>query len=181
MINITITHQTIYKLDVPFVGYMTIPDSIDYIKRVTSCGICSVSMILKYLNKPHDIGELITEGNISGGFTENGWSHEYFIGLFKRNNIEAQRIENLGFTKGLDLIKESILAQKPLIISMQKFSFDRILFHMVVVNGFIENEEKEIVGLLYLDPGEYNEKSDYTRIVSKESFLASWRKMAIFL
>lgn len=155
-------------------------DVTEKIQSLTACGITSLYMILKYYKiEGISLDNLVETGIRDGGYSKSGWLHDYLVTVFNKNGIECQRKENMR-SSGIEEIRDSLRAGNPVIISMQRFSFERRIFHMVVLVGIRENEKQEIVGFFYHDPAGLI-PADFTNLfVSVGVFFQYWRKMAIF-
>lgn len=165
---------------------LSVPYSSQYLditkktQSLTACGITCLYMILKYYKVGCvSLNNLVKTGIMEGGYSKSGWVHDYLVTVFNKNGIECQRKENMG-SSGIEEIRDSLKSGNPVIISMQRFSFERRIFHMVVLVGVRENEKQELVGFFYHDPAGLI-RADVTNLfVSVGVFFQYWRKMAIF-
>jgi hypothetical protein len=167
-------------LDVPFLGYFEALD-VGYEKAVTSCGMCSVAMILSFKLKKFSLPELIDKGHIDGGYGPNGWIHDYFVNLLTEYQLPAERFEHLSRQDAVKKITTAIAEEKPVIISGRKMFMEQTSFHMVLIVGYQINESGVCTGFFYHDPALTKERGAMFRFVPIETFHQYWRQMAIML
>ena len=171
-------------LNVPYSSqYLSIKEKM---LALTACGMTSVYMVLKYYKvKCSSLEGLVRKGVKNGGYSKSGWLHGYLIQTFTENGISSQRKEHMK-DSAIKEIGDSLKTGNPVIISMQRFSFDRRIFHMVVLVGVrekkLENEkgETKIEGFFYHDPAGLNPEEVTNLFVPVGVFLQYWRRMAIF-
>ncbi len=168
------------KIDVPFLGYQEALE-VGYEKAITSCGMCSVAMILKYKEKDISLTDLINTGHEEKGYGPHGWVHEYFVQLLGKYSLPATRKENMPRQSIGSVITQSILAQKPVIISGRKIFMEQTSFHMVLVVGIRLDEQDNCIGFFYHDPALTIARDAAYRFVSIDNFHQYWRQMAIVL
>ena len=77
-------------------------------------------------------------------------------------------------------IRGSIEKGYPVLASVEQKLFDKRMFHIVLIIGTRTNEDGELLGFFYNDPGRLREETGAKQYVTKEDFLEYWRKMAIF-
>ena len=68
-----------------------------------------------------------------------------------------------------------------MIVSVEQRLFDKKMFHMILIIGVRINENQEIEGLYYNDPGRLTEANGKDQYVSIDDFVEYWRNMAIFI
>lgn len=147
---------------------------------LTACGMTSVYMALKYYGIESDsLDKLVEKGVNDGGFAESGWLHDYLVKVFTEHNIGCHRMEGM-VDRDTNQIWESLKNKNPVIISMQRLSFDRRIFHMVIITGYRENAGGKLEGFFYHDPAGLVPSNVTNLFVSIPVFLQYWRKMAIF-
>ena len=168
------------KLSVPFFGYehaFPLPTE----KSLTSCGMCTVAMAISYKGHMIDLKDLIETGHANGGFTQNGWGHDYLLSVLAQHNTSAQRLENIPLSKGIIMICESIDKENPVIVSGRKLFMEQTSFHVVIIVGYKKDIDGNILGFFYHDPAIVGEEKASFRFVSKENFIQFWRQMALVL
>lgn len=174
-------NEVVYKdtvLNVPYYSqYLDIEDSLH---KLTACGITSAYMALKYYgHKNGNLQNFVEKGKRDGGYSKSGWVHDYIVSVFTENNILCERKEKMNDGDVL-VIRDHIKKGNPVIISMQRFSFDRRIFHMVLLVGIRESVEGNLEGFFYHDPAGLDKKEVSNLFVSIPVFLQYWRRMAIF-
>ncbi len=168
------------KLSVPFLGYehaFPLPAE----KSLTSCGMCAAAMAISYKGPKVDLKNLIEAGHINGGFTQNGWGHDYLLSVLNQYDIVAQRLENIPLVKGCTMICESIEKENPVIVSGRKLFMEQTSFHIVIIVGYRKDIDGNILGFFYHDPAIAGGEKASFRFVSKENFIQFWRQMALVL
>lgn len=168
------------KLSVPFLGYehaLPLPAE----KSLTSCGMCAVAMVISYKGHMIELKDLIDTGHANGGFTQNGWGHDYLLSVLTQYNVPAQRLENIPLSKGITMICESIDKENPVIISGRKLFMEQTSFHVVTVVGYRKDMDGNILGFFYHDPAIVGSEKASFKFVSKENFIQFWRQMALVL
>ncbi len=165
-------------LNVPYSSqYLDINEKIHLL---TACGMATVYMVLQYYGVNGDsLDKLVEKGVTEGGYSKSGWLHDYLIRVFQDHDIGCSRKENM-LDREVEEIRAYIKAGNPVIISMQRFSFDRRIFHMVVLTGYRENAQGELEGFFYHDPAGLNIEEVSNIFVSIPVFLQYWRRKAIF-
>jgi uncharacterized protein YvpB len=178
MKNMTEAKFTDTILPIPYVSqYLDVKEKKH---ALTACGMTNVYMILKYFGANGDsLDDLVEKGIKDGGYGKSGWIHDYLIEVFKNHGIESYRMEKM-LDKDVEKIKESIKSGNPVIVSVQQMLFDRRMFHMILIIGVRENENRELLGFLYHDPAGTKVEEFSDLFVSIPSFLEYWRRMAIF-
>jgi len=167
-------------LDVPWIGYETASQT-EFSKRVTSCGMCCVATLLFNNSQQISLDDMIIQGITEGGFTINGWSHDYFVSLLKSRGFEkAHREQNMSYGEGVQKISKAILEGNPVIISGRKLFMEQMSFHMVLVVGVRLDSNGNVEGFYYSDPAVKSEEVHGFWYVSIGSFKQFWRQMAIF-
>jgi len=147
---------------------------------LTACGMTTVYMVLRYYGvSDESLDKLVERGVAEGGYSKSGWLHDYLIKVFEDHGIESNRRENM-LDRDVAGIRASIKAGNPVVISMQRFSFDRRIFHMVVLVGYRENVKGELEGFFYHDPAGLFVEEVSNIFVSIPVFLQYWRRKAIF-
>ena len=180
--NIEATEKT-YKdvlLTIPFLGYKDALN-VGYEKAVTSCGMCCIAMILSSKDNNVHLVDLIHRGHADGGYSENGWVHDYFVKLLSEYSLPAIRKENIPRQNGVLEIKNNILKGKPVIVSGRKLFMDQTSFHMVLIVGVQLDNQGNCAGFYYHDPAILNKITGSYRFVSIDQFQQYWRQMAIML
>ncbi len=165
-------------LDVPYFSqYLDVNQKLH---MLTACGMTSVYMTLKYYSvECESLDKLVEKGIESGGYNKSGWLHDYLVDVFKNHGIKCERMENMK-DRDIQNIFDSLKNKNPVIISMQSLSFDRRIFHMVIIVGYKENEQGDLEGFFYHDPAGLVPEEATNLFVSIPVFLQYWRKMAIF-
>ncbi len=140
--------------------------------------------------------DLIERGRETEGYTSKfGWGHELLVTLLRNHGLPSYKQDfrsvkfdllNSSFLKsdfefkifefGINKIKENLLNNKPIIISLSKdIDNKKTSGHMVVVYGFEEDEEK-IKGFYINDPANIDNKK-----ISIEDFKKVWKRLVIFV
>ncbi len=149
------------------------------IHLLTACGMTSVYMALRYYGVSNGgLDKLVEKGVGEGGYSKSGWVHDYLVKVFEDHGVRCTRMEQMR-DRDIEIIWESLKENNPVVISMQRFSFDRRIFHMVVVTGYRCNESGKLEGFFYHDPAGLNPDEVTNLFVSIPVFLQYWRKMAI--
>lgn len=166
------------KLEVPYLSQYLDVSTPAY--REISCGMTGVYMTLAHFGAIlPSLDELIQKGIETGGYSDSGWRHEYFVSLFKEFGYTARREENMR-DSAAESFREALRAGNPVIVSAVRHLFDQRFFHMVVLTGFREDAAGKLEGFFYHDPGLLKREGAAHRYVSLPTFLLDWRRMAIF-
>lgn len=150
------------------------------------CGLTCAKMAIDCLaNTPEkSIVEMAEEGKEKNGYSKNGWIHEYFIELFKKNGLNAYRKEKMEFVAGIKEIAEHIEKGGLVIVSCKIPFLEEVDFHMILIKGVLwENKKKDIpVGFYYSDPDSIYAEDAKERYTKTGVFMNYWRNnMAIFI
>lgn len=166
------------QLDVPYFSqYLDIQEKIHLL---TACGMTSVFMALKYYGvEDGSLDKMVAKGIEDGGYSKAGWLHDYLVRVFTDHGIVCYRKEHM-HDRDVAEIWDSLKNGNPVIISMQRFSFDRRIFHIVLITGYRENEKGDLEGFFYHDPAGLVPEDVSHLFVTIPVFLQYWRKMAIF-
>ncbi len=167
-----------YIIETPYIGYGNVT-GLDFVKTFTSCGACAVCMILSSHKIPINTKKFIEDGHKNNGYTPNGWVHSYLVKKLKENGLSYTQLENCQIKDSLEQIKESILAKKPVIASVNKFCLEQTIFHIILLVGIRLNSKKSILGFFYHDSAATGFEKGAYRYVSVENFIQFWRKMMI--
>lgn len=147
---------------------------------LTACGMTSAYMALKYYgHKNGTLKSFVEKGVQDGGYGDSGWVHDYLVQIFNENNISCKRKEKMGEGDVFE-IQKHIKKGNPVIVSIQNISFDRRMFHMVLLVGIRESVEGNLEGFFYHDPAGLRREEVSNLYVSIPVFLQYWRRMAIF-
>lgn len=143
--------------------------------KKVGCGIASLAMIIEYYN--HDdisVNELLQEGISAGAYLDDaGWIHKGLIDLSKVYGLvgETYDYKKLSYENAYAEITRA-LNEGPVIASVHyEFDPQSTIPHLVVINRI----EGELV--YYNDPAA--KKGDIP--ISKEKFLAAWKKRFIVM
>lgn len=166
------------KLEVPYSSqYLDVTDKEQALK---ACGMTCVFMVINFFGiNNHSLDQMVSEGISNGGFSKNGWIHDYFVKLFNRNGLKSNRMENMR-DSDVNLIAERVRESCPVIVSVERRMFNDRRFHMIVITGIRENEKGELEGFFYHDPAYFERGEAQHRYVDVKTFFLSWRRMAIF-
>lgn len=163
------------KLDVPYFSQYLDVSGIEQQHR--TCGMTCVYMVLKYFGaKTEPLDELIAIGEREGGYGSSGWIHDYLVKVFQNHGFACERREGMSETD-VELFRQAIKDDNPVIVSVERALFDRRDFHMLVLTGIRENKEGRLEGFFYHDPA--STKRVEHRYVQLPAFYLSWRHMAI--
>jgi hypothetical protein len=144
--------------------------------------------------------QLIAEGLLIGAYDEGvGWNHDGIARLAHNHGLPAYREEFRSITvdagtkarvdspfaeslraTGIEKIKGSLVAGKPVIISTIKRFSEAGKFHSVLLTGF-EEENGQLAGFHYHDPESIQDGGGAKRFVSIGTFKEHWRRLAIFV
>jgi uncharacterized protein YvpB len=169
----------------------------------SACGIASLAMVLEFhLGKENtpSVDRLLEEGLFLGGFKKDiGWIHNslvllahnhglhsyhqefrsHFIDLEKKVG-EISSFEEKLVSDGLNKIKNEILKDNPVIVSVRSLFGKNKDSHIIVITG-IEIDGDEILGFYYNDSLSDVRGEGENLFVQKERFLNFWKKFAIFI
>lgn len=149
-------------------------------------------MIFDWHNKGIDFETLYQEAQIVGDKVQAGWTHETIVRLLRNHGVLAYRQEFLGHTinfetkkgevaehaaqfveKGIEKIKKSIDAGKPVFVSVKADFSENKEDHVVLVIGYDETN------FIFHDPILNLEKTPL--IYPIETFKSFWKNFAIFV
>jgi len=168
------------KLDVPY--YSQFSDVKDEYWAPRACGFCCFKMVTEFLGV--QTPAIVEQANIAkenGGYSTSGIIHDYVIKLAESYGLSAHREEKMEIEKGLQKVVSFIKRENPVIVSVAKDRDGKKLFHQVVLTGFEEDKEGNLLGL-YIHDSAISYKGEGRHIfVSLEDFLNEWRQMAIFI
>jgi hypothetical protein len=170
-----------------------------------SCSIVCLKMLMDYYrvgdkkNKLPEIGDLIKEGFLIGGFGMDGWMHDAIVMLAHNCGFSAYRQEfrsmDIDYESkktqngiyhdklsqdGIEKIVRYLHSNKPVIVSAVKKFQEEDKFHTVVLIGYEEKDGK-IVGFYYHDPDALVREDGEKQFVNMETFEKFWRRLAIFI
>ena len=145
--------------------------------------------------------DLIKKERETEGYTQKiGWGHELLVTLLRNHGLPSCRqdfrsvkfdllnstflksdFESEIFESGINKIKENLLNNKPVIISLSKdIENKKTSGHMVVVFGFEENKN-DVSGFYIKDPEQKDFFNPPDLFIGIESFKRVWKKLAIFV
>ena len=146
-------------------------------------------------NSSPKISDLIEEGLLIGAYQDGrGWFHEGLVTLLRNHNIPAYRQEykSANFNletkeiipspdspmqrEGIRKIHDELNKNRPVIVSVEKDFSDTSETHLVLLNGFAE-DEVGLEGFFYLDPHVTDSKEKFVEL---DKFKKLWRNLAIF-
>jgi len=152
-----------------------------------TCGVCSLKMVLGYLNPKHKklkVMSLVKKGLKKGGYMKNiGWKHSALVDLAADYGVKM-RFQKIFLKKkkekegGLKFIIKNIKRGKPVIASVHYGFNPRRNGHLVAVNG-VRISGKRVFGFYIQDP--YPTKKGNNYFVTKAEFLKGWRGGMIWL
>ncbi len=183
------------KLDTQFFSQYSDAIAVEWQSKV--CAIACTKMILDFYGKENESMKLVEEGLLiskklveSGkplsGYTPGfGWGHDVLVFLLAQHGVPAYRqefrVNNTFVQLGIEKIKKQIQTKKPTMISIAKdIKNPKTSGHLVLIVGY-EEEEGIIKGFYMNDPEKKNETEGKDIFVDIESFLLSWKKLAIFV
>lgn len=178
------------EINIPY--YSQYSEKIEKDWQDRSCSVVCLQMVLDFYGKKVEVMNLIEEGlKISevlrekgkekDGYTrEFGWGHELLVSLLKNNGVLAykQDFKNPNFEKeyfelGLEKIKQNLLDNKPVIVSVLRDTKE--YGHMILISG-MEIDGENIKSFYINDPENIDNKD-----ISIEDFKNFWRRLAIFV
>ncbi len=174
-------------LSVPY--YSQYIDVVDKKWQPRACGVTCLKMLLgaQFVRTP-SIDEMIRQGELIGAYGPSGWTHDGLLSLARKYYTKLSRAEwrqaegkiadELN-EKGIEFLISKLRAGHPLIVSAIKNFEVADKFHMVVLTGFEEEDEK-VTGFYYHDSDTHQRGKGKNIFVSIEIFQTSWRRMAIF-
>lgn len=168
------------KIKVPFYSqYMHIEDPF-WMPR--ACGMCCLKMVLDYHGlETGEISEMCIKGRESGGYSNSGWIHDYFLSVAKGYGLNAHREEDMDINSGLDKIVTYLDGGEPVIVSCIKKFLNENKFHMILIVGYEKEEDGSLKGFYLNEPESLTLEYGECRFVDIQTFLSDWRRMAIFI
>jgi len=172
-------------IDLPLVNQKT--DTKDKKWANKSCGVCSLKMVLEFINPRHKklkIMGLIKMGLLKNGYIKNiGWKHNALVELADNCGVKMRFQKKFlkmpaEKRKGLAFIEKNIENNKPVIVSVFYNLDPRNGGHLVVVRGF-RSSGGRILGYHIQDPDP--SKRGHNHFVAKKEFLKGWRGGMIWL
>lgn len=147
-----------------------------------SCGILCLKMAMDFYYKDDkEIMELIKIGISKGGHSSSGWKHDVLVQMAKDAGLSSFRKEyKEDEGKGVEDIFNFLKNGNPVLVSVVKNFSERDKFHMVLLTGF-EDENNKIKGFYYHDPDSIDREEGKHKFVPIETFKKYWRKMAIYV
>jgi len=152
-----------------------------------ACGVCSLKMILAYLNPKYEkikVMSLVRRGLKKDGYLEKtGWKHsalvdmagDYGVKLDYQKKFLKKASER---KKGMAFIEKNIRNKKPVIVSVFYNLNPYRGGHLVVANG-MRISGKRVMGFHIQDPYPLRRGNNY--FVTKKEFLRGWRGGMIWL
>jgi Peptidase_C39 like family len=146
-----------------------------------SCGMTCVQMVLMYFElNDMSLDELVLKGSQEGGYSENGWKHDYFVNLFISCGLSSYRKEKMSNEDLLRELSTSIDSGNPIIVSVKQQLLGRDKYHMILVNG-VKYHNDVVAGFFYHDPASLRREELQDLYVETKTFLQYVRGMAIFV
>ena len=145
--------------------------------------------------------DLEKRGRRTEGYTrEFGWGHELLVTILRNHglpaykqdfrsikfNLDDSTFSNSGFESeifefGINKIRENLLNNKPVIVSIVKDTLNKKTSgHMVVVSG-LEEKNGEVKGFYIKDPEIKDNSGSQDDFIDIEKFINIWKKLAIFV
>jgi len=178
------------QLHIPF--FSQLDNSVPQEHQRKVCALACVKMIIDSSKDSISFERIFKEALIVGSYEQAGWTHETIVRILRNHGILAYRQEFLAHTinvedgsfvvashtdsfiqKGIDKIKQSIIAGNPVCVSVIKGFSNNKEDHMVLVVGYEED------ALLIYDPLVSQDQNP--RKISIEEFVTFWKKFAIFV
>jgi len=177
-------------LNVPYLSQILDVKNSDWHNR--ACGVASLAMVVKYYLKDNSplLDDLIEEGISIGGYDEKyGWTHNFLVLLAHNYGLYSYReefkskdslFEEKLIKGGIEKIKNTILNDRPVIVSVDIGFRNNKGTHLIVLTG-VEIEGDKIKGFYFNDPESEEKGVGEQEFVDLERFLEYWRKMVIFV
>lgn len=177
------------KIDLPYFSQHA--DVTDPEWRSRACGIACLAMIIEYYKKTgfKTLDSLIEHGVSIDAFTTQGWSHPRLVimahnygvlGYMEEFRSGKPEYHEEFFGKGIEKIVNHLKNGHPVIISTYRNWTEEGKFHMVVLTGYLA-DDNGIIGFYYSDPDAADAETGKGRFVDFNMFKERWRRLVIFL
>ena len=204
-------------LPVPFVSQNSFDVPAEF--HNNACGIACTKMILDYMPESYKseylmgglrtMNDLIEEGIVIGGLTDNGWKHDSLVRLLRNRNIMSycqeyrsidiviDQIHGVTFSEGknypdiqnigIEKIIKKINSGLPTIVSVMPNFNDNKETHLILIIGYEiekipQNSDQPINGSFYYhDPDSRNGTEKKNKKITINDFIKKWRNLAIFV
>jgi len=176
------------KISVPY--YSQYLDVADTKWQPRACSIACLKMLLDYKGvETPSLDEMILQGDAMGAYGESGWKQDGIIALAKQygarlsrnewRHSESKTPDELN-EEGINFLISELRAGQPVLASAIKKFIEEDKFHLVVLTGFEEKDNK-VTGFYYHDSDTHARGEGENLFVPIDTFRAKWRRMAIFL
>jgi uncharacterized protein YvpB len=154
--------------------YSQFVDIQDPFWMLRACGGLCLKMVAEYYGKTvPDIIVLCNEAKERGGYDmANGWVHDYLVTKAQEFGLNAHRKEGL---ITLEEIIASLVADSPVIVSVEKRVLEQTRFHMIVLVGYQDGS------FFYHETESTDKEKGKFRTCDSETLMRYWRGKAIFI
>ena len=172
-------------INLPLVNQKT--DTEDKKWAENTCGVCSLKMMLAYLNPKHGklkVMSLVRRGLKKDGYLERtGWKHSTLVDMADDYGVKMDFQKKFlkkadERKKGMAFIERNVRNKKPIIVSVFYNFNPHRGGHLVVIRG-MRQTGKRVLGYYIQDPYPLRRGNNY--FVTKKEFLKGWRGGMLWL